>query len=139
MQRFQFLHRSLAYLISLPRASFNSHRDDDDEPEHSPAAAEGDSNAMDQDVKPQFDAEGNPTALSDAAAATSPERKKKGSPLDLEIFSDDVLRELKKDVLIGDVANVEGPSFLPSSTFSFPLRLTVPVPTPILTLPSFQP
>jgi hypothetical protein len=72
---------------------------------------------MDQEVKPHLDADVNPIASSDVAAAASPDRKKKGPPLDLEIFSDDVLRELKKDVLIRDVANVGGSSasiFYPS-------------------------
>lgn len=83
----------------------------EDEEEASPAPAEVE-DAMDQDeANPQLDDEGNVVASAARAPSSSPKRR--SSPLELEIFSDDVLRELKKDVLAADVANVEG-TFIPN-------------------------
>lgn len=63
------------------------------------------------EVKPELDAEGNPIEQSEevrvAAAAAA---KNKQSQLDLEIFSEEELEEMDRDVLIADVANLEGSS-----------------------------
>ena len=60
-------------------------------------------------MKPELDAEGNPIEQDpEAVAAAAAAAKNKQSQLDLEIFTEEELEEMDRDVLTADVANLEG-------------------------------
>lgn len=92
-------------------------REDDEE---TPDSEPKDENAMDQDSKP--DEEGNNIPSSEPKP-----RQPKPSQMEFEIYSDDELQAQDRNILVADVANLEGTFCLSlSRTQSCSLRLTSP-------------